>query len=99
LQAELETRLAEIERVQTAILRRLDDLLSLKTVKDFYSVEEVAERVDRSEYQIREWLRFGRMHGVKRSVGRGAHKEWAIPHDELNRYLNHGLRPLIRVAS
>jgi len=99
LQAELETRLAEIERTQVVILRRLDDLLSLKTVKDRYSVEEVAERAGRTPYQVREWLRNGRMIGTKRPVGRGRQKEWEVSHEELTQYLSHGLRPIIRVAS
>lgn len=91
--------MAEIERTQVVILRRLDDLLSLKTVKDWYSVEEVAERAGRTPYQVREWLRNGRMIGTKRPVGRGRQKEWEVSHEELTHYLSHGLRPIIRVAS
>jgi predicted transcriptional regulator len=97
--ATIETRLAEIERTQAAILCRLDDLLSVKTIKDWYSVEEVAERVSRTPYQVREWLRTGRMIGTKRPVGRGRQKEWEVSHEELTQYLSHGLRPIIRVAS
>ena len=63
LTAELDARLTAIERSQADILGRLDDLLSLKKMKDFYSVEEVAERVERTPYQVREWLRMGRMEG------------------------------------
>ncbi len=37
--AELNERLTRIERSQVAILGRLDELFSLKTVKEFYSVE------------------------------------------------------------
>ena len=62
--ATIETRLAEIEPTQAAIPRRLDDLLSVKTIKDWYSVEEVAERVGRTPYQVREWLRTGRFLGT-----------------------------------
>jgi len=57
-------------------------------------VEEVAERVERTPYQVREWLRMGRMEGIKRSAGRGRHKEWKIANVELERHLSHGLRPL-----
>lgn len=93
LSAELDGRLTEIERTQASILRRLDDLLASKRVKDFYSVEEVAERVNRTPYQVREWLRTGRMLGTRRASGRGPHKEWQIEHAEIERHLNQGLRP------
>jgi hypothetical protein len=92
--AEVDARLTGIEQSQAAILRKLEDLLALKTVKDFYSVEEVADKVGRTPYQVREWLRLGRMHGIKRSTGRGCHKEWQVEHAEVERHLNHGLRPL-----
>lgn len=95
---DLNARLKTIEETQTIILRRLDDLVSQRKMKDFYSVEEVAERVGRTPYQVREWLRVGRMNGVKRPVGRGRHKEWQVEHAELDRYLNHGLRPLLNPA-
>ena len=90
---DLSVRLKMIEDTQTIILRRLDDLVALRKMKDWYSVEEVAERVGRTPYQVREWLREGRMNGVKRAGGRGKHKEWQVEHAELDRYLNHGLRP------
>jgi predicted transcriptional regulator len=98
MMSNLELWLARIEQTQAVILGRLDELVSLKTAKDFYSVEEVAERVGRTSYQVREWLRMGRMKGIKRPVGRGRHKEWMVEHAELERYLNHGLRPFSRAA-
>ena len=91
---DLNDRLTKIEKTQGIILDRLDDLLTLKKIKDFYTVEEVAERVERTSYQVREWLRTGRMSGVKRPSGRGRYKEWQVAHAELDRHLNHGLRPL-----
>jgi predicted transcriptional regulator len=91
----MDDRLRVIEETQTTILNILNTLVSARTVKDWYSVDEVAERVGRTEYQVREWLRFGRMLGVKRAGGRGRHKEWSVSHEELTRYLNHGLRPAL----
>jgi transposase len=80
-----EERLATIE----ALLR---ELVGQKQAKDFYSTREVAERAGRSEYQVREWCRTGRLEALKRNSGRGRSKEWMISHDELMRYESHGLR-------
>lgn len=89
-----EDRLAVLERGQRDILDLLNTLIAQRAVKDWYTVEEVANTVGRSEWQVREWLRTGRVQGVKRPVGRGRHKEWAVSHEELERYRNHGLRPV-----
>jgi hypothetical protein len=82
----IDARLARIESL-------LFDLLSARTFKDFYSVAEVAEQVDRSPFQVREWLKAGRLDGVRAESGRGRHTEWRVSHAELTRYKNHGLRP------
>ena len=87
LTPELETRLRSIEGL-------LQELVSQRTIKDYYSTAEVAKRVGRSEYQVREWCRAGRLQAVKRNTGRGRSKEWMVPHEELVRYENHGLLPL-----
>jgi hypothetical protein len=87
LTPELETRLRSIDGL-------LQELVSQRTIKDYYSTAEVAKRVGRSEYQVREWCRAGRLHAVKRNTGRGRSKEWMVPHEELVRYENHGLLPL-----
>ena len=95
----MDERLTAFEEKQARILDLLTTFISQKKIKDFYSVDEIAEITERTPYQVREWLRTGRLIGVKRAGGRGRHKEWAVSHDELNRYQNHGLRPIIRVAS
>jgi len=82
---EIEVRLDTIENL-------LRELVSQRVVKAFYSTAEVAARVGRSEYQVREWCRTGRIQAEKRHTGKGRSKEWMIPHDELVRYENHGFR-------
>src|SRR5271157_395879 len=82
---DIEVRLDTIENL-------LRELVSQRVVKDYYSTAEVAKRVERSEYQVRQWCRTARIQAVKRHTGRGRSKEWMIPHDELVRYENHGLR-------
>jgi hypothetical protein len=69
-------------------------LLDQKTVKEWYSTNEVAEILDRDAYTVREWARAGRIRAEKRACGRGKSKEWVVPHAELDRIRNHGLLPL-----
>jgi hypothetical protein len=92
LTQELDARLTTIEGM-------FRSLISQRTIKEFYSTTEVAERVGRSEYQVREWCRGGRIQAVKRNVGRGRSKEWMIPHEELVRYESHGLREAARLRA
>lgn len=99
MMTDIDSRLKAIEQTQTTIVELLNTLVSRRIVKDWYSVEEIAERVDRTPYQVREWLRMRRMKGSKRMGGRGRHKEWTVSHEELGNYLNHGLRPINRVAN
>jgi hypothetical protein len=82
---DIEDRLHSIENL-------LRELVSQRVIKDYYSTAEVAARVGRSEYQVREWCRTGRIQAVKRNTGRGRSKEWMVPHGELVRYENYGLR-------
>jgi hypothetical protein len=84
-----EERLATIESL-------LRELVSQRTVKEYYSTADVAGRVGRSEYQVCEWCRAGRIQAVKRNTGRGRSKEWMVSHDELIRYESHGLRAVSR---
>jgi len=83
--------------------QQLDEIRSLlvalherQTVKDWYSTDEFARIVGRSEWTVREWCRLSRVHGKKRGSGRGAHYSWAISHLELQRFQKEGLLPLAR---
>jgi transposase len=81
----IEERLERIECMLAALVER-------QPVKDWYSVEELARIVGRSEFTCRQWCRQGRVHGLKKESGRGAHTAWAIPHAELLRFQKEGLR-------
>jgi Helix-turn-helix domain len=77
-----------------AIQAGLSTLIQRRAVKEYYSTEEVAKLVDRDPYTVREWCRYGRLRAVKRNCGRGKSPEWSIPHEELMRCQNEGLRAL-----
>ena len=82
----LEERLSRIEAMLIALVAR-------QSVRDWYSVEQFARLVGRSEFTVREWCRRGRILAFKQSSERGAHAAWAISHDELLRFQREGLRP------
>ena len=65
-------------------LARIEQLLSSSTVREAYTIEQVAERLKHSAYQVREWCRNGQVPGVKKIAGRGR-GEWRILHDVLLR--------------
>lgn len=79
-------RLARIEEALQALVRD-------KAVKDWYSTADVASLLGKSDYTVREWCRQGRVRASKKAYSRGAHPEWLIGHDELQRIRNEGLRP------
>lgn len=77
-------------------LDRIEDLLltlvKQRTVKDFYSIGELAEMLGKAEFTCREWARLGRINAVKVN-GRSEHGEWKVSHEELTRIQNEGLLP------
>jgi len=84
-----------------AVVERLDrietllrDLVTERTVKDWYTVAEAAEILGKAEFTVREWCRLGRVYASKRACGRGLSQEWIIAHEELTRICNEGLLPL-----
>ena len=72
---------------------KLDLLSRQPAVKECYTVEEFASLVDRAPFTVREWCRLGRINAEKTDCGRGNTEEWKTSHEELPRYLSHGLLP------
>ncbi len=81
----LEQRLESIEAMLAVLVER-------QQVREWYSVEEFARNVGRSEFTCREWCRHGRISAEKKFSGRGAYAAWAISHAELQRFQREGLR-------
>ena len=77
---------------------KVDMLVKNRIRKDYYTVDELGKIVDKDVYTVREWLRLGRVRGTKRACGRGLSKEWIVSHEELERYRNHGLLPIVKAA-
>lgn len=86
---DLEDRLAKIENLLLVLVERQQQ-------KDWYEVEEFARIVGKAPFTCREWCRLGRIKAAKRRSGRGAHSQWVISHDELERYQREGLLPMLR---
>jgi DNA-directed RNA polymerase specialized sigma24 family protein len=79
----------QLERIET-LLRQL---VSQRSIKDWYTIAEAAQILGRAEFTVREWCRLGRVYASKRACGRGHAKEWIISHEELTRIQNEGLLP------
>lgn len=82
--------LSRLERIEAAV----EVLVSQKTVKEWYSTEEVGAILSKAPFTVREWCRLGRVSADKRECGRGNTQEWVISHEELQRLRNHGLLPV-----
>lgn len=85
--SELLDRLSRIEAA-------LDALLDRETAKAWYTTEEFARHVGKSEFTCREWCRLGRVHAQKQGSGRGKYQSWVLAHAELLRYRREGLLPI-----
>lgn len=81
--------LGRLSRIEIA----LGELLRQKTVKDWYTTEEVAVVLGKAPFTVREWCRHRRVHATKRDCGRGNSKEWIISREELMRIQTEGLLP------
>ena len=78
-----------LERIESMLLT----LVEQQTIREWYSTDQVAQIVCKSEFTVREWARLGRILAEKRRSGRGAHASWAISHAELLRLQREGLLP------
>ena len=101
LEAVIQDMVARLNQVQehqgamTNVLTELRDfVVTQRTVKDWYSPEEVAEILEKQPYTVREWCRYRRINARKRPTGRGDAKEWEISREELERIKSHGLLPI-----
>ena len=61
--------------------------------KEWYSVQEVADLLNKSTFTVREWCRLGRVNAQKTKAGRGRYSEWIVSQEELTRVRNEGLLP------
>lgn len=89
------SQVLEQHGAMTATLTELRDfVVTQRTIKEWYSPEEVADMLEKRPYTVREWCRWGRINARKRPTGRGDAKEWEISHEELERIKAHGLLPV-----
>jgi hypothetical protein len=89
---------------ETLILKELQEVKAMLAVlverqqREWYSVYEFSRIVGRAEFTIREYCRLGRLRAEKRQSGRGAHPQWVLSHDELERFQRVGLLPDLRLS-
>jgi hypothetical protein len=88
--------LATLAKMDEKLTVVLDLLVKQRTIKEKYTIAEVARLEGKSEFTVREWCRHGRIRGEKRACGRGTSQEWVISHEELTRYRNEGLLSLAK---
>jgi hypothetical protein len=86
-----DTVVSAIAEIQTLQREVRDLLVSQRTVKDWYSTDEIASISGKAEYTVREWCRQGRIRAEKKGSGRGKYQSWVVSHDELLRYQRDGL--------
>jgi hypothetical protein len=91
-----EAILTEIRNRLASVEAALSTLIQQRTVKEWYSISEVAELLGKAEFTVREWARLGRIHAKKKPSGRGLTSEWMISGEELTRIRNEGLLPVER---
>jgi hypothetical protein len=79
-----------LERIE----RLLEQLVTKTVVKSWYTVEEFASLVGRSNFTCREWCRLGRINAEKSMTQAGSAATWTISQAEYLRYQREGLLPL-----
>ncbi|MBL8793138.1 MAG: helix-turn-helix domain-containing protein [Planctomycetia bacterium] len=84
--SELEYRLEQLDA-------KITQLLQQRTIKDWYTTDEVAQLVKKAEFTVREWCRNGRVRAEKKGSGRGRYQSWVISHAEVQRIQKEGLLP------
>jgi hypothetical protein len=88
------------------VLQRLDkleamlgELLHQRTVREYYTTDEVADILGKARFTVREWCRHGRIRCRKKNTGRGKYLAWVVSHEELLRIQREGLLPAARTST
>jgi hypothetical protein len=79
-----EERLDKIEHL-------LEQLVTKTVAKSWYTVEEFASLVGRSNFTCREWCRLGRINAEKSMTQAGSAMTWTISQEEYLRFQREGL--------
>lgn len=83
-----------VTRMEAIQVEMRDLLLTQRTIKDWYTTDEVAELVGKHPFTVREWCRRARINAEKKGSGCGKHQSWVIAHEELQRIRREGLLPV-----
>ena len=85
--------LAEFSERLSRIEAALDGSNGPKFEREWYTVAEAADVLEKAPFTVREWCRHDRINAMKRNTGRGRALEWMISHQEIERIINKGLLP------
>ena len=85
---------ARMDSIESVLAEIHAMLANRQPQKDWYTVREIAETLERSEFTVREWCRLERVNAGKRACGRGNSTEWIISAEELKRIQHEGLLPI-----
>jgi aspartate aminotransferase-like enzyme len=77
--------------IQAAVAALVEQVAAKELVKEYYTVAEIAAKLEKSSYTVREWCRLQRINAEKANFGHGLDQEWRISHAELVRIQNEGL--------
>jgi hypothetical protein len=83
-----------IDQIDAKLDRVLDLLRDRSEVRQHFSVEECAPKLNKSAYTIREWCRMGRINAFKCNDKRGDSAAWRVSAEEISRILDFGLLPI-----
>src|SRR5689334_3657309 len=91
MRAEMRAMPAQIQSMlvveMRAMLAQIHSMpASPKAARESYTVEEIAEMLNKTPYTVREWCREGRINATKRSERRGGAELWNISAAEVARY-------------
>lgn len=92
---EAEAPVAELLTQVAAMLERVDRKIDgvverlAGAVKDFYTVDEVAQLTGRAPYTVRSWIKDGRIR-AERVSGTGPRGRLLVPHAELKKLIASG---------